>query len=168
MFDALWQNHEDIKQALNAIEPREGPVAVQDPKVDELGWELKRAAQAVLGHPYSFEHVRCWMVDAVGCQAECDVSKDLVAEMEEDALQGLGHKYMENFGALPTEVRALMVNWNLTDSGGGCNSWHLGCHCTEPEAKELCAALHGRFQHAIDKGMLLIRRTFWSLRLKDD
>ncbi|MFA5767350.1 MAG: hypothetical protein WC919_05485 [Candidatus Paceibacterota bacterium] len=164
-FEDLWREYEETKEALNAIEPTQGPVTEQYPKIDELRTELRRKTQAVLGHPYSFEHVQCWMVDAVGHQTECDVSPELVAELEEDAIQGLGHKYMEKFGALPAEVRALMSDWDLTDSGGGCGSWHLGCHCTESEAKELCTALHNRFQHAIDRGILVVRRSFWSLRL---
>jgi hypothetical protein len=158
-FETIWQEYEDARQALNAIQPTQGP-AKPDPKIDELQVNLKRKAQAVLGHPRSFEHVKCWMVDAIGYQTECDVSPSLVAEMED-----FGHKYVERFGALPSEVRLFMSNWDLTDSGGGCGSWHLGCHCTELEAKELCSALYSRFQHAIDRGILTIRRTPWSLRL---
>jgi len=159
-FEDLWREYEETKEALNALEPTQGPVTELDPKIDGLRVELRRKTQAVLGHPHSFDRIKCWMVDVVGYQTECDVSPELVAEMED-----FGHRYMERFGALPSEVRLFMSNWDLTDSGGGCGSWHLGCHCTESEAKELCVALHNRFQYAIDRGILVVRRTFWSLKL---
>jgi hypothetical protein len=159
-FEILWQEYEDTRQSLNAIEPTQGPAKI-DPNVDELRSELKRKAQVVLGHPYSFDHIKCWMVDAVGYHTECDVSPELVADME-----CFSHRYMDRFGALPSEVRLFITNWDLTDSGGGCNSWHIGCHCTESEARSLCSALHEHFKHAIAMGILTIRRTPWSLKLK--
>ncbi|MFA5766418.1 MAG: hypothetical protein WC919_00655 [Candidatus Paceibacterota bacterium] len=165
-FEDLWREYEEVKEELNAMEPTQGPVTEQHPKIDELRVELRRKAQAVMGHYSSFRCVKCWMVDAVGHQTECDISPELVAEIEEDATHELGHKYVEKFGALPSEVREVMSKWDLTDSGGGCGSWHLGCHCTDIEAKELCRTLHERFQHAIDRGILTIRRSFWSLKLR--
>jgi len=160
-FGELWQEYELVRQELIAVAPTQGP-AIISKDVEDLHAKLKRKSQAVLGHPYSFDRVQCWMVDAVGFNTECDISPELIADMED-----FSHRYMEKFGALPTEVRMLMSQWDLTDSGGGCGNWHLGCHCTEIEAKELCAALYDHFRHAIDRGILTIRRTPWSLRLKD-
>jgi hypothetical protein len=160
-FGNLWMEYERVRQELIAVEPTQGPATI-DKNVEDLRAELKRKSQAVLGHPCSFDRVKCWMVDAVGYHTECDVSPELVAEMED-----FSHRYMNRFGALPSEVRLFMSNWDLTDSGGGCGSWHLGCHCTESEAKALCAALYEHFSYAIDRGILTIRRTPWSLMLKD-
>jgi hypothetical protein len=84
-----------------------------------------------------------------------------------NAIQGLGHQYTKQFGALTSEVRDVMAQWNLTDSGGGCGRWHLGCHCTEEEARKLCEALYNKFSAAIDSGLLKVERKAWSLRLKD-
>jgi hypothetical protein len=44
----------------------------------------KSAQQLVLGHPDSFDCVRCWMIDAVGTASECcAISPQLIEEMEE-------------------------------------------------------------------------------------
>jgi hypothetical protein len=158
-FEDLWQDYECVGKKLITIEPTQGPVEI-DKDVEDLRTELKLKSQAVLGHPFSFDHVRCWMVDAVGSHTECDVSPELVADME-----CFSHRYMDRFGTLPSEVRLFMANWDLTDSGGGCNSWHIGCHCTESEARSLCSALHNHFKYAIDRGILTIRRIPWSLKL---
>jgi hypothetical protein len=165
-FNDLWQEYEETRRELNAICPMQGPFDNHDPRVGELTQDLKSNSELVLAHPYAFDNVKCWMVDAVGQQAECDLSSELIAELGDDVEQNLGHRYMERFGALPTEVRRVMCDWNLTDSGGGGGSWHLGCHCTEKESRELCSALYGRFSNAIDSGILIIKRRFWSLKLK--
>ena len=107
------------------------------------------------------------MIDVRGSQAEAKITKELVGEINRDAEEGLGHEYIEHFGALPTEVRRVMAMWNLTDSGGGCGCWHLGCHCTEQEAKDLCTELYRIFHRAIDAGLLVVERKLWSLRLAD-
>jgi hypothetical protein len=145
--------------------PKEGPVASELPKYTILRQRYDKLTQIVLSHPDSFDRVRCWMVDAKGNKAECEVSPDLLAEMEDGISQGLEHKYIERFGALPSEVKSLMSNWNLTDSGGGCGCWHLGCHCTTVEAQNLCSELYKTFNYAISTGLLVIERKLWSLAL---
>jgi hypothetical protein len=164
-FDELWKRYTDVREELNALLPTEGPAA-EDPTIKELERARLVLSWAVLGHPDSFKKVRCWMIDVKGRMSECDISPEMVRNVQNDAVQNRGHKYVEQFGALPSEVRNVMVMWNLTDSGGGCGCWHLGCHCTEEEAHELCCELYQRFGYAIEKGLLIVERKFWSLRLK--
>ena len=179
-FEKLWEEYLAAKAAHNELCEMQGP----DPDESNLTiaeeivklrqeregrkHHYERLMQLVLGHPFSFENVRCWMVDAKGRQAEVtELTPKIVAAVNEDAEHELGHKYIEMFGALPTEVRSVMANWNLTDSGGGGGCWHLGCLCTEAEARDLCVTLHTRFRHAIDQGLLAIERKPWSLQLID-
>jgi hypothetical protein len=53
----------------------------------------------------------------------------------------------------------------VTDSGAGSDSWHYGAYCTEKEARKLCKDLHLQFAVEIEKGVLRVERTFWSLDL---
>jgi hypothetical protein len=169
-FEELWARYEEVRNALNDVLPHSSDVVETDKQKEtreDLERQYNKLTQFVLGHPESFDNVRCWMVDAKGTQSEqCELTPEIVEAINTDAAEELGHKYIEHFGALPTEVRNIMMRWNLTDSGGGCGNWHLGCHCTESEARELCIALHSRFEHAIDMGILTIERKLWSLRLK--
>jgi hypothetical protein len=164
-FDELWFQYESVRSQLNDAAPKEGPVTSELPRYTILRQKYNKLTQIVLGHPDSFERVRCWMVDAKGNAAECGASPDLIAEMEDGILQEDRHKYVERFGALPSEVKSLMSSWNLTDSGGGCGCWHLGCHCTTVEAQDLCSELYTTFKHAIDSRLLVIERKLWSLSL---
>jgi hypothetical protein len=178
-FEELWKKYVEAVEARDELCERQSPslndglmTAKAKAELDEERQRRenrrKSTKEIVLGHPDSFDCVRCWMVDAKGSSSECcAISPQLIEEMTEDAMQGLGHQYTKQFGALTSEVRDVMAQWNLTDSGGGCNSWHLGCHCTEAEARELCEALYNKFSTAIKSGLLKIERKAWSLRLKD-
>ncbi|MCK9558098.1 MAG: hypothetical protein M0R50_08685 [Candidatus Cloacimonetes bacterium] len=166
-FNDVWTQYKDaIDESYRTL-----PTSSDMKRTEEnvlLNRKIDMLVDLVLGHPDSFDRVRCWMVDAKGSTAECDISKKLVKAMHQDAESELGHKYIEEFGALPAEVRSVMSKWNLTDSGGGCGRWHLGCHSTEKEAKEICIELHTKFKHAINSGILVVERKPWSLALKLD
>ena len=136
----------------------------------ELDSDVKQAADEVLGHPDAFDRVRCWMVDAVGkndLSPSDEKMETVIEEMTEDAAQeNTTHEYVERFGAnLAANVRKVMKQFRLTDSGGGCGGWHLGCHCTEAEARLLCQRLYYRFGKAIKAGHLKVVRHHWSIRL---
>jgi hypothetical protein len=167
LFEVFWDRYETIRQQLIESGPREGPTLQNNEAVDKLRRECDVIKETVLGHPESFKKIRCWMIDVKGMSAECDVSEKLVMDCEEDAIRHFGHKYIEQFGALPSEVREVMAMWNLTDSGGGGGCWYLGCHCTEEEAKNLCTELYHRFHHAIERGLLIVERKPWSLKLAE-
>jgi hypothetical protein len=166
-FNDIWQKYSDALTRYFEISPRESGIPQTEESIN-LHREINDLAILVLGHPDSFDKVRFWMVDAKGSTVECEISKKLYAASIKDAEDELGHKYIEKFGALPAEVRSVMSKWNLTDSGGGYDSWHLGCHSTEKEAKEICTELHTKFKHAINAGILVIERKPWSLALKTD
>lgn len=156
-FEDLWLKREGLLDKLNALRPMDSDAQRSQTKeekfqIEELGRLLNKCDSVILGHPDSYDRVRCWMVDVVGSNSECSVSRALIDDIANDATQGLEHRYIEKFGSLASEVRTFVSQWNLTDSGGGGGFWHLGCKCTEAEAKELCSSLYVRFSHAIDCG----------------
>ena len=165
-FRDLWARYQQVRDELLEREPCEGPINPSETD-DELRHAEEILSEVILGHPESFKKVRCWMVDANGCEGEAELTEELVKEVNKDAVENLGHQYIQHFGALAAEVREVMMKWNLTDSGGGCGCWQLGCHCTEEEAKDLCTELYHRFHHAIDAGLLVVERKPWSLRLAE-
>lgn len=167
-FETLWTEYDDIRNDLNTRSPKQGPVSDDLVDIAKLRQSFEISNDRVLGHPDSFDKVRCWMVDARGTHSERMPSQELVGDMVEDATKDTDSfgTYVDSFGALPSEVRSVMRKWNLTDSGCGWDSWHLGCHCTEQEARQLCGELYRRFGHAINVGILKIERKPWSLRLK--
>lgn len=52
--------------------------------------------------------------------------------------------------------------------GIGRGSWHVGVHCTTAEAYELVRAIHAKFGELIERGVLMVERTAWSLALQDE
>lgn len=172
-FDEVWQRYEEATTAMNARAPHSSEEEAKQTdderdRMRELRYKRERAKQRVLGHPESFGRVRCWMVDAVGRSADCQVSKKLLNEMVEGSTspdRDVRHAYTDKFGGLNAEVKKVMSKYHLTDSGGGGGGWHLGCHCTEFEAQTLCRELHVRFAKAIEAGRLEIQRKDWSLSL---
>jgi len=132
-------------------------------KLEEHKWKVREALDKVLGHPESFDNVRNWMVNVNGQERrdESSLEVDLEALVEEQ------DKVVERLGGLPTSVRNVMKEFNLTDSGIGSTGWNLGCHCTEKEAKQLCTILYKRFAKAISEELLVVERKPWALQLKD-
>jgi len=193
----LYDDYERATEAYNAIidennqnqNPQTLEIEItkeQEEKRKNAEFERKKKISLVLGHPLSFSHIRCWMVDVHGqekCQTEgrpenpaddwddsfCGaiVSEDLLEEVVDDATGERTHNYIQRSGALASEVRKVMSKYHLTDSGmGGC-CWHLGCHCTHEEARDLMMELYARFGKALKSGMIYIDRHFWSIDLKD-
>jgi hypothetical protein len=108
------------------------------------------------------------MVDVHG-SAKCCEQTEITEEVIEDVITSAAagnHNYMDKHGPLAQNVKRVMSQFRLTDSGGGDGSWHLGCHCTEAEAQNLIYKLHLEFGKAIKAGLIHVDRHAWALELK--
>lgn len=164
-FYQLWQQYQDAdvayKSYQNEMDHKYGDLigAGSDKSwahLRKLKQDRKKASECVLGHAGSFEYVRCWMVDAVG-----EIESEPVQPEEKDQLD----EYSRRWGVRACGVCKVMSKFNLTDSGSEGSRWHLGCHCTESEAYQLCRALTNEFGGALTKGFLSIERKPWSIEL---
>lgn len=66
---------------------------------------------------------------------------------------------------LCASIRMGLSNWEfrISDSGGGCGGWHLGCPCTEMESRKLCTLIHSKYGYYIQEGILGVSRKYWSM-----
>lgn len=166
-FDELTK---DLKDARNRIERwRSESFTVNGPREvpERIPWALKlnlsSAEKRLLAHPDSFARVRCWMVDIEGVKGtkltEEQMMKAVAQYVEGDA------DASDNAGNLCRRVRKWLQaeNWDVTDSGMGRDSWHLGAHCTTYEAMRLCQEAPKKFDVLFERGVLRMARMPWSL-----
>lgn len=163
LFETLKDRYLESRRLLNVATDKRNkdPVELhdmEDTECKQLKQEVEGDKDLVLGHPKSFRLVRCWVVDVHGQNDGIDLSMERIRNYMEQQ-----HAALDQAGGLAVEVRKVMDRYNLTDSGFGCESWHLGCHCTQAEAQELCGELYDRFGKAIQAGQLEIDRHAWSL-----
>jgi len=101
----------------------------------------------------------------------CDVigNQPTSVEKMEQVCDEITHESLETFigerGNLPTNVKEHIksLGYTWTDSGGGCNSWHIGVPFNS--LVEACAYLEKmttKFQHAIAAGMLNFKLSSWT------
>jgi hypothetical protein len=132
-------------------------------------YERKKIEELILGHPDSFDRVRCWMVDVHGyrvCTHDSDAENERDMRQMLDDLQEKGPAALDSVGDLARSVRVSMDGMApITDASAGCESWHLGAHCTFAEARKICEKLYKVYAMEIDKGILRVERILWSLRL---
>ena len=173
-YEAAEQADKDFLTKVNGHVGRSSEdnwTEAQKEEYARLQRDTHRAKSIVLGTPGSFDRVRCWMVDATGSgveMSEPEYEKLMNAVMEDASKEKPTHSYVESSGGLAAEARKVMNTFNLTDSGSGSDGWHLGCHCTEIEAHQLCRKLHMQFAKAIDAGLLKVKRMAWALDLKEE
>lgn len=122
----------------------------------------KKVSNIVLGHPESFEKAKCWMVIVRG-EGGLQVQSEQELEEFADELINTDSKVIGRMGSLASEVRKILMDYNIAEAGASRDDWYLGCHCTEKQAKDVCEKLYKKFKAAIGRGLLVIERESWYL-----
>lgn len=155
-----------------AAHKMDGPGQIgTDSEIAQLKRNKEMLACRLLAHPSSFDHLRYWMVDVTA-------PSTIRFSLGESKLRNLvdrfideGHSTVDTAGKLARVVRLFIEQTGhgmITDSGMGNDSWTLGVHCTDREARELIEALRGKFGELVERGILRVERMPWSIRLKDE
>ena len=103
-----------------------------------------------------------WMCDVIGKQPCSEEKMKTVCE-------DITHKNLEKFigerGNLPTAVKERIkeLGYKWTDSGGGCDSWHIGVPFEDfIEACSYLSKMVITFHSAIKAGFLKFKLMTWS------
>lgn len=134
--------------------------------LDSLNRDLKQIDNRLMSFPELTHRLRCWMVDVWGVSSQANVSADTMAKYLDGVRDRAG--FTDHMGSeLAERVHDVMVHFGgeVTDSGMGGGSWHLGCHCTEIEAARLLRALHESFAKQIAMGAIYLKKIPWGVTI---
>jgi len=155
------------------LEVQDEPESQEKPqsiRCREIRIEKQRLGELFAGFPHLRPHLYCWMVDVVGttsnlCNAESlEKGLDLLQGGERESFAALaGGALAQNVHRFITEE----LHLEITDSGGGCGSWHLGTFCTYAIMECLTTALHRQFAKAIAAGLIEVQVKFWGWRFRE-
>jgi hypothetical protein len=137
IFYSYWEQYIEAKKAFDELSVSNSADII---KATELNAEIIKYRDLILGHPDSFEKIRCWLVSVC-------------------------IKHSEQSHILLARVKSFMTKYNLT-STWECQ--HISTNCTEEESKRLCTELYSQFYNSIECGTLSVERKFNLLNLITD
>lgn len=103
-----------------------------------------------------------WMCDVVGNQPTCEQK---VEEISKDVTNENLETFIGERGNLPTNVKEYIkeLGYECTDSGGSCDSWHIGVPFDDfIEACSYLAKITIKFHTAIQMGFLHFKLMTWT------
>lgn len=127
--------------------------------------ELESFLEIVAAHPEYRTLVINWMVEIDGYEGLSDEriivkEDDFNPEFIDEAFGSIGGLYQAVSSYLKRE------GYLVGEQSAGSEGWTLGLMCNDVAANKLSEELHKRFNKAIKRGLLTVRKCFWGFRLK--
>lgn len=139
-------------------------------KHGEASRSRREFERELMSYPELWPSMRCLMVDIVSSDNTCEY---IAIDLEDDSCPyEIDHQEAFNH-LMGQELPNKILDWaesrgfSVSDTGLGAKWWHIGIHCTIPEAQVFCMSVREEFVEAFESGAVRMNLKPWSIAWKE-